>query len=126
MSGDVLSNIFGQESERFNSRFSNTFNLAQKGYDHAHIKFAQTLLSNLIGGIGHFHGHAIVDRGLEGFDEDQPVDFVDETDDGGDYFTDQESEAPSRPVAAPILEGPFTLFTATPSRPFFPRGYSLF
>lgn len=32
----------------------------------------------MLGGIGYFHGEAIVDRGLEGYSEDEPTDFADE------------------------------------------------
>jgi mannosyl-oligosaccharide glucosidase len=65
-----------------------------------------------------------VDRGLEGFDSDTPIDFVDseEEDEEDDYFSSEDEVKPAKPMPAPKEEGPFTLFTGTPSRPFFPRG----
>lgn len=63
-------------------------------------KFAKEVLSNLLGGIGYYHGDHLVDREAE-FNEEtyEKIQLIGAT------------------------EGPFTLFTASPSRTFFPRGF---
>ncbi|CCK70114.1 mannosyl-oligosaccharide glucosidase KNAG_0D03680 [Huiozyma naganishii CBS 8797] len=63
--------------------------------------FAMETLSNLLGGIGYFHGKQLVDR-TNVFTEDQFDDVK---------LTDGREE------------GPFSLFTSVPSRGFFPRGF---
>lgn len=77
-------------SQNFVRKFEKQFKLKEKGYDDQSIEFAQSALSNLIGGIGYFYGHSIVKTELT----DQPVKYWD----------------------AP-------LYTAVPSRSFFPRGF---
>ena len=120
MSGKNLDAIIKKSADSFHERFKKTFNLEEKGYSKSYIQFAETLMSNLIGGIGYFTGHSIVDRGLLGFDSDQPLDFIQDAD-FDDFFDD--GGPSSKPVSDPKEEGPFSLFTATPSRPFFPRGF---
>ncbi|KAI5955069.1 CWH41 [Candida jiufengensis] len=63
-------------------------------------KFAQEIISGLLGGITYMYGDHLVDRFTE-FDEDT-----------FDSYTLQGQ-----------YEGPFELFTLVPSRPFFPRGF---
>lgn len=63
--------------------------------------FALEILSNLLGGIGYFHGNQLIDRTTK-FNEDQ-FDQI-------KLIHGQE-------------EGPFDLFTSVPSRAFFPRGF---
>jgi hypothetical protein len=68
------------------------------------------MLSNLIGGIGFFHGDDVVDRSA-----------APEYDEENEGFWEETAEARAR--AQPVLEGPKDLFTCVPSRPFFPRGF---
>ena len=68
------------------------------------------MLSNLIGGIGFFHGTDVVDRSAAPEYEEESEGFWEET-------------AEARARAQPVLEGPKDLFTAVPSRTFFPRGF---
>ncbi|CAG8790178.1 14861_t:CDS:2, partial [Cetraspora pellucida] len=89
----------------FDTKFENIFGLASKGFDDDHIYFAQAMLSNLIGGIGYFYGSSIVDRSYTDVDEN------------GEFFWDKSRQAD------PQLTPPSALFSATPSRPFFPRGF---
>ncbi|KAJ3278669.1 Processing alpha glucosidase I [Borealophlyctis nickersoniae] len=97
--GDHLTSKLQTAAEAFDARFESTFTLSQKNYTQRDIQVAQAALSNLVGGIGYFHGKAIVDRGM-----------VD--DKTGLTISNQERE-----------EGPFTLLSAVPSRSFFPRGF---
>lgn len=69
------------------------------------------MFSNLIGGIGYFHGDALVDRSYAAEYEEENEGFWEET-----------AEARSRTDNIK-LEGPSELFTSIPSRPFFPRGF---
>ena len=68
-------------------------------------KFSQDITSNLLGGIGYFYGSSIEGRGVthEWDEEDEET----------------EGEEPKEPK----LTEPRELFTATPSRSFFPRGF---
>ncbi|KAI9202677.1 glycoside hydrolase [Polychytrium aggregatum] len=122
LSGKALTTALGQASARFDERFEHVFALKDKGFAPDQIDFAKHLLSNMVGGMGYFHGTAIVDRALEGREDEEINDFVEDTadDDDDDYFGGEKIE-PIKPN--PQLEGPFSLFTAVPSRPFFPRGF---
>ena len=75
---------------QFNERFEETFGLEKRGFNGTYIKFAQAAMSNMIGGIGYFYGHSLV-----------------------------QSQYTSVPV--PYWNGP--LYSAVPSRSFFPRGF---
>ncbi|CAG8580665.1 5246_t:CDS:10 [Paraglomus brasilianum] len=89
----------------FDDRFEQTFQLQSKGFNADQISFAKAIMSNLLGGIGYFYGSSIVDRAYqEEFEND--VGFWIE-----------------KRTANPQLTPPSVLFTATPSRPFFPRGF---
>ena len=68
-------------------------------------KFSQAITSNLLGGIGYFYGPSIEDRG-----------FTYEWD-------DEDGETENQGSKGPELTEPRELFTATPSRSFFPRGF---
>jgi mannosyl-oligosaccharide glucosidase len=68
-------------------------------------KFSQAITSNLLGGIGYFYGSSIEDRGFA-------------------YEWDEEDgETEGEKTKGPELTEPRELFTATPSRSFFPRGF---
>ncbi|KAI8927969.1 glycoside hydrolase [Entophlyctis helioformis] len=129
MTGDKLTALFAEASRKFDERFESTFGLAKRVYSADQVKFGQMLLGNLVGGIGYFHGTSIVDRAMEGMEEEEPVDFLAVTDDPDDVDDDEDAYfggASERTVSRkpnPQLEGPQTLFSDVPSRPFFPRGF---
>lgn len=58
--GDEYTEVLANHRAKFNDRFERTFNLKEKGYTQAEIDFAQGALSNMIGGIGYFHGSSRV------------------------------------------------------------------
>lgn len=85
-----LSSLLKRKREEFETKFENVFQLKKKGFSSNEIKFAMATFSNLIGGLGYFHGNSL---------------------------------AQYTPEAPPSMVSPQSLFTAVPSRPFFPRGF---
>ncbi|KAK2939152.1 Glycosyl hydrolase family 63, C-terminal [Fusarium oxysporum f. sp. vasinfectum] len=94
-------------SEIFNERFTNTFKLKEPFTQEKYKKFGKSMLSNLIGGIGYFHGHQLIDRS-----------YAPEYEEQNDGFWEEAAQAKAR--TQPELEGPYELFTSVPSRPFLP------
>lgn len=88
--GKIYEEELRRHSDSFHEKFENTFKLKQKGFNKDQITFAETALSNLIGGIGFFYGASRV----------------------------QSSHTTS---TVPYWKAP--LYTAVPSRSFFPRGF---
>ncbi|XP_061439744.1 mannosyl-oligosaccharide glucosidase [Rhineura floridana] len=88
--GEALTQGLGQHVAAFERRFEATFQLARKGYSLQEQHFARALLSNMLGGMGYFYGHSLV-------------------------------QSPHAELPQAYPEGP--LFTAVPSRSFFPRGF---
>ncbi|KAK0919882.1 Processing alpha glucosidase I [Friedmanniomyces endolithicus] len=76
----------------------------------AYARFSKNLFSNLVGGIGYFHGDQLIDRSADPAYEEENEGFWQET-------------AEARAMNRAQLEGPYELFTSIPSRPFFPRGF---
>lgn len=64
---------------------------------------------------------------MEGNEEFEPVDYMaDMEEESDDYFMDKSTDTggtSSKRKPHPQLEGPSSLFSAVPSRPFFPRGF---
>ena len=108
-SEDVTEQI-KKTSETFNERFSNTFKFKKPFTLEKYKKFGKSMFSNLVGGIGYFHGHQIIDRT-----------YAPEYEEDDEEFWVEAAKARSR--NKPDLEGPYELFTSVPSRPFFPRGF---
>ncbi|NXA44207.1 MOGS glucosidase, partial [Eudromia elegans] len=90
LAGPALSAELAAHAAAFDRRFEETFALARKGFSPAEQRFAQAALSNMLGGMGYFHGRSV----LQSEDTEQPV-----------------------------LSAEGALFTAVPSRSFFPRGF---
>ena len=72
--------------------------------------FSKSLFSNLVGGIGYFYGDQMIDRS-----------YPSEYDEENERFWEEAADA--RSLHQETLQGPYELFTAVPSRPFFPRGF---
>jgi mannosyl-oligosaccharide glucosidase len=66
--------------------------------------FSKAITSNLLGGIGYFYGPSIIS-------------------DKSSYEWDSDTPDLSFDVGSPRLTDARSLFTATPSRSFFPRGF---
>ncbi|KAK6511523.1 Processing alpha glucosidase I [Arthrobotrys musiformis] len=107
MTSDVLTEKIKENTESFNTRFAKTFKRYPPFDTPKYSAFAKDLFSNLLGGIGFFHGTSIVDRSEYPEDEEgfwEPAKL-------------------NREKGLGQLEGPTSLFTSVPSRQFFPRGF---
>lgn len=94
----------------FSDRFEKVFAPKAPFDSPEYVDFSKAMLSNLVGGFGYFYGSGIVDR------SNAP-----EYEEENEGFWKEAAEARSR--IAPEEEPPRELFTAVPSRPFFPRGF---
>ncbi|RPA77388.1 mannosyl-oligosaccharide glucosidase [Ascobolus immersus RN42] len=110
MTSEALTKRIPQVEADFAYNFEKNFKLDTPFDQPKYKKFARALLGNMLGGIGHFAGETLVDRSY-----DEAYDEVDEN------FWDDASEALKNNRGT--FEGPFELFTTTPSRSFFPRGF---
>ncbi|KAG6115979.1 hypothetical protein E4U13_002218 [Claviceps humidiphila] len=97
-------------SQSFSDRFSAIFDLQTPFKADKYQKFAKSMFSNLLGGVGYFHGEQVIDRS-----------YATEYDEENEGFWDEAAAARARQQQR--LEGPYELFTSVPSRPFFPRGF---
>jgi mannosyl-oligosaccharide glucosidase len=100
-----LTNALSAASKMYLKRFDETFQLPAPFNTDEYKTFAQAITSNLLGGIGYYHGSSIVDRSFK-----------------HDYDEEDDDEEDSR-EEKPRLTEERELLTATPSRSFFPRGF---
>jgi mannosyl-oligosaccharide glucosidase len=110
MDSTALTRGISASAEAYNARFEETFHLSAKGYSESEIDFAKALTASMMGGIGYFYGPSIIDRNFR-----HPYD-----EEGDD---DDDEGAGSRRDPKPELTEPYELYTSTPSRSFFPRGF---
>ncbi|KAF9090912.1 Processing alpha glucosidase I [Mortierella sp. GBA35] len=108
VTSSVFTSALAKAEEAFDKRFEETFHLKQHGYSESMVNFAKATMSNLVGGIGYFHGSAIVDESPT-YEDGQ-----------NDHL---EGPVARRPNPSPQMTPPATLFSAVPSRSFFPRGF---
>jgi len=62
VSGSVFADKIFDLRQDFDNRFESIFQLKDKSYSHTHQHFARSTLSNLIGGIGYWHGEYILKK----------------------------------------------------------------
>ncbi|KAL4779987.1 glycoside hydrolase [Aspergillus varians] len=110
LTSETLTSTIESASLSFSERFKKILPPKAPFNSAEYLEFSKSMLSNLIGGIGFFHGTDIVDRSA-----------APEYDEENEGFWEETEEARAR--AKPVLEGPKDLFTSVPSRPFFPRGF---
>ncbi|KAM9329267.1 mannosyl-oligosaccharide glucosidase [Gastrophryne carolinensis] len=90
LSGAALSAELEKHQKAMEVKFRELFHLEEKGFGAEQAAFAQAALSNMLGGMGYFHGSSLV-------------------------RSQHNPEAVAYPAAP--------LYTAVPSRSFFPRGF---
>ena len=110
LSSDDVTKQIKDVSKSFGSRFEKLFAPKHPFDKTKYTKFAKSMLSNLIGGIGYFYGDIVIDRS-----------YAPEYEEENEGFWQQALDARHRAVLR--NEGPHELFTSIPSRPFFPRGF---
>ena len=99
-----------ETTESFGERFSSIFAPKAPFTAEKYKRFGRSMFSNLIGGIGYFYGQSVADRS-----------YAPEYDEENEGFWEEAAEARARQQQQ--FDGPHELFTAIPSRPFFPRGF---
>lgn len=107
---EVISSRIGQNSKDFEAKFDRTITLSKPFDGPEYRKFGSVLLSNLLGGIGHFSGRSLVDS----------TDAIAYAEDEEDFW---ETASAQLAQAQPRETEPYELFSFVPSRPFFPRGF---
>jgi len=113
--GDVMDEGISNLVSTFDQRFENvlpTSSAYPTAEPEALDAFSKAVTSNLLGGIGYFYGTSIVDKG-----------FAYEWDQEDDDDSDEDEDNEGKPTSGARLTEPRALFTATPSRSFFPRGF---
>ncbi|KAG8861996.1 Processing alpha glucosidase I [Tulasnella sp. 330] len=99
--------------DSFDHRFEHAFPISPSSPPGL-VAFSKAITSNLLGGIGYFYGDSIVDASALDRDADE-----DDDEDQDGFVDDAQIKRNARAAVAP----PRGLLTATPSRPFFPRGF---
>lgn len=110
LTADDVSREIKETSASFAERFSRVFDIKAPFKADRYKAFGKSMFSNLLGGVGYFHGEQLIDRS-----------YAHEYDEENDNFWVDAAEARARKEQK--LEGPYELFTSVPSRPFFPRGF---
>ena len=102
--------VIPETSKSFKAKFDKVFKPLAPFDSKEYVPFAESLFSNLIGGVGYFYGDSLVDRS-----------YASEYDEDNEGFWDETADARARAEA--VHDPPTELLTSVPSRPFFPRGF---
>ncbi|KFK41149.1 hypothetical protein AALP_AA2G092000 [Arabis alpina] len=95
LTGLRLSDLLKKKHREFDAKFKECFNLSGK-YDSETLGVGKTAIANMLGGIGYFFGQSKI-------------------------YAPKSTQPESRDNF--LLYWPAELYTAVPSRPFFPRGF---
>uniref|UniRef100_A0A7I4A5H3 Mannosyl-oligosaccharide glucosidase n=1 Tax=Physcomitrium patens TaxID=3218 RepID=A0A7I4A5H3_PHYPA len=98
LSGVNLTKRLTEREEMFEKRFQSTFHLQDKVKGEREVEVGRVALSNLLGSIGYFYGQSLIAI---------PPEYQDSETKDGDVWK----------------YWPAALYTAVPSRSFFPRGF---
>ncbi|CAH8257364.1 unnamed protein product [Arabidopsis lyrata] len=93
LTGSPLSDLLKKKRKEFDTKFEKCFNLSEK-HDSETLGVGKTAIANMLGGIGYFYGQSKI--------------HVPKSTQNRNNF---------------LLYWPTELYTAVPSRPFFPRGF---
>ncbi|KAF2668554.1 glycoside hydrolase, partial [Microthyrium microscopicum] len=108
MSANALTEALKQANSTSLARFDAAFR-PKSPFDGAqYSKFSQSLLSNLLGGIGFFSGSSLIDTSDQSKYEEEAI---------------KTSTHSVNEHTKPELGKPVELFSSVPSRPVFPRGF---
>lgn len=107
---DAIGERLGDMSATFSTQIDEVFVKETSFRNAKYGAFIEGLLSNLLGGLGFFHGDSKIDQSHAAAYEETDVNFWFET-----------QEAMSR--VDPMIFKEKSLLSFTPSRPFFPRGF---
>lgn len=110
ITSETLDAEITKNSADFKAKFAKVFPRQPPFDDPKYDEFAHVMFSNILGGVGYFSGDQVVDRSKDSAYEEK-----------GENFWDEASAALKKNIGS--KEGPYELFTTTPSRPFFPRGF---
>ncbi|KAK3061060.1 hypothetical protein LTS18_007109, partial [Coniosporium uncinatum] len=94
----------------FSERFAKALQPNKPCDGKQYVDFSKNLFSNLLGGIGYFYGDWKADKSYDDAYLEENEGFWEDT-------------AQARGRNQLTIEGPNELFSAIPSRPFFPRGF---
>ncbi|CAL9239745.1 unnamed protein product [Arabidopsis halleri] len=95
LTGLPLSDLLKKKRKEFDTKFEECFNLSEK-HDSETLGVGKTAIANMLGGIGYFYGQSKI-------------------------HVPKSTQPESRDNF--LLYWPAELYTAVPSRPFFPRGF---
>ncbi|KAI9187570.1 Processing alpha glucosidase I [Blastocladiella emersonii ATCC 22665] len=117
---DTFASAAAERNAAFDAQFESTFGLTKRGFSAASVQMAKYALSNLLGGHGYFYGNARVNPTPD--NEAAVFDWL--------YYPEDENEDDEAYRAWKAAKDarvratrPYSLFTGTPSRSFFPRGF---
>lgn len=111
LDSEGLSAGISHSKTSYDERFESTFGLESKGFTGELVEFAKRMTSSVVGGIGYFYGQSIVDRSFT-------HEYDSENTGRGSYDANEDRGSPD-----PRLSEETGLFTGTPSRSMFPRGF---
>jgi mannosyl-oligosaccharide glucosidase len=110
ITSDKITKLIKASISNFDDKFDSAFKPQAPFKNNKFAELSKSLFSNLLGGIGFFHGDQKIDRTM-----------APEYEEENEGFWEESADARGRVV--PKTEGPTSLFTSIPSRPFFPRGF---